>query len=94
MRFDAPVASKGALSTHPYGGVSPRNYLATQNISLASLNPKISANFKTLTPVNKHKSPRAMQIEARIAATEPRNISWTMFYAQRTMISVGLDPKI
>ena len=69
--------------TSPYY-CQPPVYSVLENISSVHRNPKISANLKTLTTVNKHKSPETMHTEARIASTEPRNICLTLFYAYRT----------
>ena len=54
-----------------------------KGICSASLQPKNITYCYALTPVNGHKNPETMSIEARIASTEPRNITLIMFYAQK-----------
>ena len=77
-------APRGALITYAYRGIILRNFLGTQNVSSASLQPKNFTYFYALTPVNEHENPETMPFEARIASTEPRNISLTIFHVQKT----------
>ena len=71
----------GTLSTYAYGGQSEKFIRNPKILFQLHCNPKISANLQTLTVVNKHQSPEKMLIEPRIASTEHRNISLTMFYS-------------
>ena len=65
------------------GGSVREIFWQPKNISSASLLPKNITYFYALTTVNENKNPEIMLIEARIASAEPRNISSTMFYAQK-----------
>ena len=65
---------------HMGGGGSVREiFWRPKNISSASQKPKNITYFYALTPANEHKHPKTMQIEARIASTQPRSISLIMF---------------
>ena len=90
-------SARGGHSVHMHMGVCQRNFLATQKYQFRlSLLPKNITYFYALTTVNEHKNPVTMPIEARIASTEPRDISLTMLYATKNimaMISVILDSK-
>ena len=53
--------------------VRPRNFQETQNISLASLEPKDIRSFYALI-IETNMNPEKMQIEVKIASEEPKNI--------------------
>ena len=68
-----------ALSTYAVRKI----FWQPKNISAGSLLPKNITYFYALTPVNEHKNPETMPTEARIAFTEPKNISSTMFMPKK-----------
>ena len=66
-------------------GGQPEKFSCNPKISVwFHCNKKVSANLKTLTPVNRHKSSETMQIEAMIASTAPRIVRFTIFSTKRT----------
>ena len=78
------VLCPGGHSAHTRTGGQSEKFPRNQKISVRlHCNPKISANFKTLTLVNKHARPEKMPTQATTASTERRNISLSMLYAQK-----------
>ena len=61
------------------GGQSGKFYGNSIVSVLLSLQPISISEFYSKMSVNKHKYPETMQIEARIASTEPRNVSLLRF---------------
>ena len=69
--------SQGRHSEHTHtGGVSPRNFHATQKYHFSfTATQKISAHFIHINLYVNMKYPETMQIEVRIASSEPIEIS-------------------
>ena len=65
-----------ALRTYAYGGGQSKKFSCNPRMSLRlHCNPKISAHFIHINLFMNMEYPETMQIEVRIASSEPRNIS-------------------
>ena len=71
-----------SVHTHTEGSVR-ENSRQPKNISLASLNPKISAPFILRHLKTNMKYLEAMQIDVTNASNKPRNISLAIFDAEK-----------
>ena len=65
--------------THTGGGSVQEIFRQPKNITSASLQLKISAHFILRNLYMNIRYPEKMQTKVRIASSEPRNISYTMF---------------
>ena len=83
---DTDAVSQGGHSAHTHTGGQSKTFSGNPKISLQlQFNPKISAHFILRKPYMNIKYPETMQVKVRIAFSEPRNISYTIFDVKNIM---------
>ena len=102
------MVAQGGHSAHTHTGGQSKKFSGNPKISpQLHFNPKISAQFVLRNLYMNMKYPETMQVKVRIASSEPRNISDTMFgvkkyhedsfsfiWTQKYHFSQYSDPKI